>query len=438
MIRALPRHPHHRPVPSDDDENKNTTENNDEEEQQQQGPLSLELMVNQNKPTRIYYKNLMLLLCNIFTWYYTNGMNGIAMQSFAGRVRSSELELNVSLAVAIISATTAVQLGMGALLGKSITTIMEANHIWRHHPQTNTALSRDKIVLGGLHCLGSIFTNLGFMYGSASLIQILKLLEPFETLLLSQLLLKQQEKISIGIVSSMVFSVSAAISLIQIQPKKPHSLSIVFALLSGMTLSLRNVLQRKSYVQQENRHQVDAGVSKVQQSVLQFTRLSLDAFLMTSVLSLCVHGLFWLGNSYNNVVYKAFNGGMFLWHPLYNTFSMITLGHCSALTHSLLNAGKRVFAVVMAIVWFREGAGLGTVAGLVAVGVGGCWYTIEKKRSNNNNKTNNKAGFFKLGTALLLVIMLLQLQYLASIRTTDSLIVFVRDQHTLKNTTEPV
>lgn len=45
---------------------------------------------------------------------------------------------------------------------------------------------------------------------------------------------------------------------------------------------------------------------------------------------------------------------MLLWHPLYKAFSVITLGFYSALTHALLNTGKRIFAILLAVLWFRE------------------------------------------------------------------------------------
>ena len=69
-----------------------------------------------------------------------------------------------------------------------------------------------------------------------------------------------------------------------------------------------------------------------------------------------------------------------MWHPLYNIFSMITLGFCSALTHSLLNAGKRVFAIIMAILWFGEDITSATIAGLATVAGGGTWYTMESSK----------------------------------------------------------
>jgi hypothetical protein len=49
------------------------------------------------------------------------------------------------------------------------------------------------------------------------------------------------------------------------------------------------------------------------------------------------------------------------------------------LTHSILNAGKRVFAICFAIFWFGERTGLATAVSLAAVTVGGGWYAAEAK-----------------------------------------------------------
>jgi uncharacterized ion transporter superfamily protein YfcC len=66
---------------------------------------------------------------------------------------------------------------------------------------------------------------------------------------------------------------------------------------------------------------------------------------------------------------------------------MITLAFCSALTHSLLNAGKRVVAIAMAIVWFKEGFTVRNVLGLAVTLLGGCWYTWESKKAKRQPLT---------------------------------------------------
>lgn len=42
------------------------------------------------------------------------------------------------------------------------------------------------LFLAAVHGIGSFFTTLGIFYGSATLVQVVKLLEPFETLLLAE------------------------------------------------------------------------------------------------------------------------------------------------------------------------------------------------------------------------------------------------------------
>jgi uncharacterized membrane protein len=250
------------------------------------------------------------------------------------------------------------------------------------------------------------------------LIQILKLLEPFETLVLSRLLLPDESKITIGVVRSMIFVVGAALSLIRIRADKPHPHALLIAVLSGVTLSCRNVLQRKQHVQA----QVDAQhedynnhVSKVERSVELFTKLSFHSAVVAFAVSLPLNG-FLLATSTSHsdvlrmVLEEALNWRVLTWHPLYNAFSMITLGFCTALTHSLLNAGKRVFAIVMAIVWFREDFTVATLLGLIAVACGGCWYTLEAKATKPLDPPTGFARWVKLAISLGLLETLLGLQ----------------------------
>jgi drug/metabolite transporter (DMT)-like permease len=361
-----------------------------------------------------------LLLCNTIAWYVTNGMNGIALQSFSSHVRDYRAEKEDLVSnIAVMLLVTGVQLAFGVVVGFVV--------LWAFslmQPSANrgrrfqVSMARQEVILDSLHCIGSTCTNLGFSYGSASLIQILKLLEPFETLVLSRLLLPDESKITIGVVSSMIFVVGSAVSLIRIRPDKPHPHALLFAVLSGVTLSWRNVLQRKQHVQA----QVDAQhedynkhVSKVERSVELFTKLSFHSAAMAFLVSFPLNGLLLAtSTSHSNVLrmvlVEALNWRVLTWHPLYNTFSMITLGFCSALTHSLLNAGKRVFAIVMAIVWFREDFTLATLLGLIAVACGGCWYTLEAKVTKPLNPPTGFVRWVKLAISLGLLQALLGLQ----------------------------
>ncbi|GAX14640.1 hypothetical protein FisN_6Lh424 [Fistulifera solaris] len=336
----------------------------------------------------------------VAAWYNTNGMNGISMQSFAGfmkeLVQTEDNPMTKSLftITAITSVVTALQLFLGALVGYVLLLL----HAVLSIPTQQAFRSPDSSAFvtfqfreslsSALHGIGSICTNLGFMYGSASLVQIIKLLEPFEILLLTRIFLPEERKLlTMGVASSMILTVGAAISLIQFKNSQPHVHAVTFALLSGFTLSMRNVLQRQQYNSSllQPLNSSPPSTSVLEKSLMQFTKLSWQsAWLMLafSIVLFLLLGLHQSPAAAFKVFYAAIQGinwGILTWHPMYNSLSMITLGYCSALTHSLLNAGKRVFAIVMAITWFREDVTRGTMVGLTLVFGGGCWYTIESK-----------------------------------------------------------
>lgn len=357
---------------------------------------------------------LVLLITNIAAWYLTNGFNGIALQSYAKRIRESAGEMTLTSASSTMAVVTAMQLGLGACIGYTILLILSF-FLNRKTPSLRSilTLNHDEIVAGSLHGIGSVCTNLGFMFGSASLVQILKLLEPFETLALSQLMIPEEGRITHGVVSSMLVLVGAAVSLIRIRSDSPHPYSVLFAVLSGCTLSCRNVLQRRQHrassVSDNNKstnsssiasepatETADSQLQKVERSLQQFTKLSLHSCFMSSILGVALHAA-------SPAAVHLLNWKVLTWHPLYNIFSMITLGFCSALTHSLLNAGKRVFAILMAILWFGEDFSIATVFGLLTVAGGGAWYSTESKK-------RVQGGWSKVGMAILILATLLKVQ----------------------------
>lgn len=359
-----------------------------------------------------------LQIGNIFLWYWTNGMNGIAMQTFATQVGESLVSTSSPLRSLSIFSTccfvTSRQLLLGAAIGRIVLIILNPKLSWSKIHSTHWW------PMSVLHGIGSLATNTGFMYGKASVIQVLKLLEPFETLLLSQLLFRETT-LSAGVVSSMTLVVGAAVSLLNLQPTAPSPQAIAAAMVSGATLSCRNVLQRKhhrlaptasarittthgrrpndqtlsssssqkSIGSSSSERVVEKNLDRFEKSIVQFTQLSFYSGIWIGAVSLLLRGFllhpdeYGDGTSYNNnnTTTPPPSLQVFLWHPLYNIFSMITLGFCSAITHSLLNSGKRVFAICLAILWFHEGLNPATIAGLLIVGVGGYWYQAEGKSS---------------------------------------------------------
>mmetsp|Transcript_24310 Transcript_24310/g.43971 ORF Transcript_24310/g.43971 Transcript_24310/m.43971 type:complete len:432 (+) Transcript_24310:1904-3199(+) len=366
-------------------------------------------------------RNLLLLFVNVIAWYITNGMNGIAMQQFSSEIREHRAGTEGLLSnIALMTFVTGLQLAFGVVMGMAMLWLFSLTQ-QKGNSKLKLTMTKQDIILGGLHGFGSLCTNLGFSYGSASLIQILKLLEPFETIILSQLIMPDEGKITIGVVSSMIFVVGAAVSLIRIRSSKPHAHAILFAIFSGLTLSARNVLQRKQHVQaetqQQQQHEDDKQTSKMERSLQLFAKLSFHSAVVTCAAAIPLNFVVgtWPSTSTHSEILKlaltqALNWRVLTWHPLYNAFSIITLGFCSALTHSLLNAGKRVFSILMAIVWFNEEFTMATLFGLIAVGAGGCWYTMETKHKSNKKVSAGMLRWIKLAVSLGLLQTLIGIQ----------------------------
>jgi hypothetical protein len=312
---------------------------------------------------------------------------------------------------------TAAQLLLGAFLGQSLLHLHSVafETTQKTAIPTLSLLQPDQVLLASLHMIGSIATNLGFMFGSASLVQIIKLMEPFQTLILSKLFSEEGRQITLGVVMSMSVTVGAAISLIKSRPEQPPLLSVLFAVLSGLTLSSRNVLQRRLYettgppstavsprsLLTVARNQSET--SPLERALVQFTFISLQSGVLVLCTMLIPLVCISPGGSILFAQETALRtyGDVLVWHPLYNAFSLITLAYCSALTHALLNAGKRVVAIAMAFLWFKEGFTGRNVIGLSVTLLGGSWYAYERQ-----SKRTTKAPWAKVAVSLLILQLL--------------------------------
>jgi Triose-phosphate Transporter family len=358
----------------------------------------------------------LFLLINIGAWYFTNGLNGIAMQSYSAdlvKSREDDTVEHLPLAVAMLATlvVSSLQLMAGAILGLLLIYLQlllagETQHFATEVQETLGLFPHGQALtilgLSLLHAGGSFCTNAGFMFGKASLIQTIKLLEPFKTLMFAKLLAPEEGKlVTIGVLCSITTTVMAAISLVQSYSTPPNPLAIFFAVNSGLLLSCRNVLQRREHnlKPDSSSSPTETGTvsivrhdTKLKKSLQQFTRLSLRSGLLLSLVAAIARilSLFLDTNPYATFhVGEQYTWGMVIWHPLYNAFSMITLGYTSAVTHALLNAGKRVFAILLALVWFGEDVSPVTCTALVLVLIGGFWYTHETKAAASAQKISS-------------------------------------------------
>lgn len=369
-------------------------------------------------------RHFFFFMAIVGAWYICNGMNGIAMQSLSAALKNdwpSEQSWATSLIMAL--QITALQLLLGGSLGGMLLVIH--SRFFRDPSFVGSALSpmefltkltsslrEPNMFLGLLHGMGSMSTNIGFLIGSASLVQTIKLLEPFETLLLTKLITPADKKIfSPGIVSSMVLTICATTCFVKNPTSQTNGPAIFFALVSGLTLSTRNVLQRK---QHQEKSELRSSSSPLQRSIFQFTELSLQSGILLSMfcflsrlVAFFFPQLFVFRKDFFLVLFQELNWSILFWHPLYNVFSMATLGFCSAVTHSLLNAGKRIVAIIMAMLWYCEALSLTKAVALFLLILGGFWYTVESQIF----KSEVSAFHWKTLWKPLLSILLLQCLY---------------------------
>jgi hypothetical protein len=102
-------------------------------------------------------------------------MNGIAMQFYAGQFfekfadTTTRAERFLS-TWTVTAAVTSGQLLLGALIGRLLLLGMDRTITWTEIKAAHVPH------LSALHAFGSLATNIGFMYGKASLVQVIKLL----------------------------------------------------------------------------------------------------------------------------------------------------------------------------------------------------------------------------------------------------------------------
>ena len=76
------------------------------------------------------------------------------------------------------------------------------------------------LMIGIFHSLESLFTNLGFTYGSAIVVQIIKLIEPIETLLLTVIFAQSFEAVTARKYISMMVTITGTAILLSQKKKR--------------------------------------------------------------------------------------------------------------------------------------------------------------------------------------------------------------------------
>ena len=246
---------------------------------------------------------------------------------------------------------------------------------------------------------------MGFAYGSASLVQCVKLLEPIETLVLMVIAIIVRDKVqarsggdtkrelrqilSVRKVTSTSIIIGGTMMLLTQKSMDANPKSIVFALISGVCMASRNVLKKTAAstasssaetttkTKSATKSSGEAFVSGIQSFAFITTMAAIPATavtiacyvynstIVTSVIS-----------SLRDVEADAMPswGKAVTFHCLYNVFSITVLSLTSATTHSLLNVGKRIVNVLAAAAYFGVSLSVSGKCGIGLAAVGAFLY----------------------------------------------------------------
>lgn len=261
-----------------------------------------------------------------------------------------------------------------------------------------------KIALGALHFLGCICTNMGFALGSASVVQVIKLMEPIETMFLTALVNTVILKVSHGLTFMKFFSVITMVSgtaLILLQKRGTefgHDVniwSVFFALCSGLAMASRNVVMKMlspaaSSSEEKNMSASHGWKQIAVKGLFKYTSItSAAAAPATFFLILAeVRGSSQIrDNSISTWMLKSLVGKeAIIFHGIYNIASISVLCLITAQSHSILNVGKRIANVLYVSIAFEEPIGFIGIMGLCIAAIGGGLYSFGSTMSSINAK----------------------------------------------------
>mmetsp|Transcript_27495 Transcript_27495/g.32089 ORF Transcript_27495/g.32089 Transcript_27495/m.32089 type:complete len:997 (-) Transcript_27495:203-3193(-) len=386
-----------------------------------------------------------LIVFLVSCWYFTSSKNAIATQQLVEETDELKTQYQDKASKAFFMALlTSLQIVFGLIMslvlyggiskfchnGASPRDISSQNMIGRLELCTKTIVIG---LVGMLHFLGSFFTNMGFMYGSATLVQVVKLLEPVETLIFMALVNVCCFRKSHGITAQKsmgTFVVVGGALLLLLQKgikTRENPVAVVFALLSGLTLSTRNVTQKSvkkpKIVEKEKTKEMN-WQDKLLKGLENFMTMNAVAAFPSLI------ALLFIPNSCSiiSLIWNATGGcGLqaAIFHGIYNMASISVLSMVAAQTHSLLNVGKRITNVIVAAFFFNVHLQASGVIGLVVALLGGLVYSGAFSSGafldNLSPKPSTRSSKIFYGSVLLFLLGVTSLKALPNIKDIEEL-----------------
>ena len=340
-------------------------------------------------------KVLPLLLIGILTacWYLSSSRNAVGTQRLV-----EEMGLTSSFSAMLV--LTALQL----LTGLCISWPLHHYLLVGGERSPAPMKTRNKMIVGLLHFLGCFCTNMGFALGSASVVQVIKLLEPIETFILTALANVLILRAPHGLTFNKTISVLTIVigTSMLLSQKRESELgrqvnfgSITFALCSGFAMASRNVYMKTSSKVVEpstigtNTPPSDGWKQIAIQGLYHYISMTSAAAVPGTLFFIAAetHGISRINNDGAIATFmfnSVFGREAIVFHGLYNLASISVLCLISTQSHSLLNVGKRIINVLYAGIVFRESIGFNGILGLSTAAIGGIQYATEKNATQRS------------------------------------------------------
>lgn len=326
--------------------------------------------------------SIILVVPLTFCWYYASSKNAIATQQlvhtndFIGQGPSFTIQMMAILTSLQILVGLSISFPLYLLSKEKVDSINDINDAWNQ--LKGTRQGKTLCIVGSIHFIGCFFTNMGFSYGTASLVQVVKLLEPVETLVFmafaNVFIFQKAHGVTTQKLSGTILVVSGALLLLLQKGINAgmNPASVGFAFLSGFSMATRNVVQKSG---------ASSTPMKTQTQWLETLSNGLRTFVeinfIAAIPSLAVILLAPKSVEFMSLILNAVGGAgvqAVSFHSLYNIASISVLTITTAQTHSLLNVGKRITNVIAATIFFGVQLERSGFIGLLVALIGGAVY----------------------------------------------------------------
>ena len=338
----------------------------------------------ERKQVKSIFYSIILVVPLIFCWYYASSKTAIATQLM---VQSNDIiGQGLSFTIPMMATLTSLQVLLGLSISFPLYLFTKAMLGDRIHEDMNEAWTRLKgtregktvCIVGSLHFIGCFFTNMGFSYGTASLVEVVKLLEPVETLVFmafaNVFIFQRAHGVTTQKLSGTILVVTGALLLLLQKGinEGMNPASVEFAFLSGFCMATRNVVQKSGASSTPMKTQTQ-WLETLSNGLRTFVEINFIAAIPSlAVILLAPKSVEFMSSILNAVGGAGVQAVSF--HSLYNIASISVLTITTAQTHSLLNVGKRITNVIAATIFFGVQLERSGFIGLLVALLGGAVY----------------------------------------------------------------